>query len=837
MLEFRPLPTLYIQGETDVRHALAGFLFLLAASAASAAPLKVYDDQLRNGFSNWSWATANLAQTAVVHGGTAAISFEPDGWAALFFHRDLGIFLADYEAVELWVHGGPGGGQSLRIALVSGGDPIADAPLAGFVDGGAVPAGQWRKATVPFASLGVTSGMFDGIWLQDGTGGNQSAVYVDDVQLLEQTTPPPPPATVTVQIDPEAGRRPINPWIYGVNFGTAAQMSGLRWPVRRWGGNAVTRYSWQHDISNKADDWFYYNIEEDNPNPGALPHGSAADRFIDETRAAGGEPIITVPLIGWTPIDRQRRWSFSVSKYGAQQETECTRTNHVFWCNPDAGDGQLPNGSPLTGNDPHDCCREVGPGFVTGWMQHIASRTGKAGQGGVKLFALDNEPMLWNSTHRDVHPAPVSYDEIWQRTVEYASAMKAQDPNVKILGPVVWGWCAYFYSAKDGCSPGSDRATHGNLDFLDWYLKQVRDYELAHGVRLVDYLDVHYYPQAADVALSEVEGGNTTQALRLRSLKGLYDPAYVDESWINQPVRLIPRMKAWIDERLPGAGLALTEYNWGDGPGASSAIAQAEALALFGREGVDLATRWVAPAASSLMEDAFRLYLDYDGQGSRVAGDSVQALSSNVDAVGAYAVRGAGARLYVLLFNKDVIERGTQIQAEGGFPGPGMLYRFTGAQRLGAAGTVNPGSGPLALTLPARSATLIVFDAGVTGADFHTVPPCRVIDTKQAAGAWGGPALPANTDRAFDLVGRCGIPGAAQAVAVNVTVVDPQGTGNVRAWPGTGPAPATSLLNFVPGVNRANAAVLPLSRDGNGTLSFRATGQVHLVVDVTGYFQ
>ena len=250
-------------------------------------------------------------------------------------------------------------------------------------------------------------------------------------------------------------------------------------------------------------------------------------------------------------------------------------------------------------------------------MAHIAGRVGAAGAGGVRFFALDNEPDLWNSTHRDVHPAPLSYDEIWQRTVDYASAIKTQDPGALVTGPVPWGWCAYFWSALDGCGDGGpDLAGHGGVHYLEWYLQQAHDYETANGVRLVDYLDIHYYPQAGGVALSDDEG---VAAVRLRSLKSLYDPDYVDESWIGSccgaAVDLIPRMKGWIAARYPGTKLAITEYNWGGDTGISSALAQAEALAIFGREGVDLATRWVAPAPGSRVEDAFRLYLDYDGAG------------------------------------------------------------------------------------------------------------------------------------------------------------------------------------------------------------------------------
>ena len=98
---------------------------------------------------------------------------------------------------------------------------------------------------------------------------------------------------VTVSVDTALDRRPVSPQIFGVNFGTAAQAAQLKWPVRRWGGNAVTRYNWQNDTSNKGMDWFFMNVPDDNPDPSTLPLGSSADRFLAETRAAGGEPILT----------------------------------------------------------------------------------------------------------------------------------------------------------------------------------------------------------------------------------------------------------------------------------------------------------------------------------------------------------------------------------------------------------------------------------------------------------------------------------------------------------------------------------------------------------------
>jgi len=557
-----------------------------------------------------------------------------------------------------------------------------------------------------------------------------------------------PNVTVAVSVDASADRHAISPLVYGVNFGDDAQAAALRWPVRRWGGNSTTRYSWQDDIANHASDWFFYNIES-GPDPGTLPDGSAADVFIDATRAAGGEPIVTVPLIGWTPIDRVRRWGFSVDKYGPQQATECTVTGNPPWCQADAGNGNHPDGTPITGNDPHDTSREIGPDFVTGWMAHIAGRTGTAGQGGPRLFALDNEPDLWNSTHRDVHPTPLSYDEIWQRTVDYASAIKTQDPAALVMGPVPWGWCAYFWSALDGCSDGGpDLASHGGVHYLEWYLQQAHDYETAHGERLVDYLDVHYYPQASGVALSDDESA-ATSALRLRTLKSLYDPGYVDESWIGDCcggiVELIPRMKAWIAQRYPGTKLAVTEYNWGNDDGPSSALAQAEALAIFGREGVDLATRWVSPAPDTRVEDAFRMYRDYDGAGSPVAGDSVRAVSADVDSLGAYAVAGSGTRLFLLLFNKATASLDADVASASPLHWRSRLWRFDPADRLASAGTALPSAGGLTLTLPARSATL-----AVTLLDFGDVPPSHpfydfvmtVADDGVSVGCGGGSYCP-----------------------------------------------------------------------------------------------
>src|SRR5439155_9856596 len=141
----------------------------------------------------------------------------------------------------------------------------------------------------------------------------------------------------------------------------------------------------------------FFNVV--NPDPGTLPDGSEADVFIDQTRAAGGEPLMSVPILGFTPTDRSYRYGFSIAKYMvAQQYNECTYTGQMPpACNPDMRNGctaaSPPGGcTPVVGNDPADTSTALSSAaavaLVRGWKTHIAGRTGTAATGGVRFFGL-----------------------------------------------------------------------------------------------------------------------------------------------------------------------------------------------------------------------------------------------------------------------------------------------------------------------------------------------------------------------------------------------------------------------------------------------------------------
>ncbi len=87
----------------------------------------------------------------------------------------------------------------------------------------------------------------------------------------------------------------------------------------------------------------------------------------------------------------------------------------------------------------------------------------------------------------------------------------------------------------------------------------------------------------------------------------------------------------------------------------------------------------------------------------------------------------------------------------------------------------------------------------LSATSFYTVPPCRIVDTRGPAGSFGAPDLTPGGSRSFAIAGQCGISTAAEAVAVNVTVVAPPSPGHLTFAPLGGPQPSTSTINFRPG--------------------------------------
>ncbi len=156
----------------------------------------------------------------------------------------------------------------------------------------------------------------------------------------------------------------------------------------------------------------------------------------------------------------------------------------------------------------------------------------------------------------------------------------------------------------------------------------------------------------------------------------------------------------------------------------------------------------------------------------------------------------------------------------------------------GAEGPVSFRTGPDGLVYFAAIGTGRIYLINPVASTFNTVTPCRVVDTRDAAGLYGGPALAASGTRNFHLAGQCGVSASARAVSVNVTVTQPVAPGDLRIYPAGATLPPTTVINFRPGQTRANNAVVALSATGDISVLFEAAfGGVHFVLDVNGYFE
>jgi len=344
-------------------------------------------------------------------------------------------------------------------------------------------------------------------------------------------------------------------------------------------------------------------------------------------------------------------------------------------------------------------------------VNHLRTLFGSANSGGVAFYAIDNEPMLWSQTHRDVHPARVGYDELARTYLDYAGAVKSVDPTAQILGPESCCWTDYWDSELDrgtnNFATQPDRNAHGGTPLIPWFLQTVRQHDAATGTRSLDVLTVHYYPEARNVATDN--SNPELDALRLRATRALWDPTYVDESWIKEPVNLIPRLKAWVATDYPGTRIGITEYNMGGGQSPSAGLAEAEALGIFGREGVYLATYWTAPKPGSPAWFAFRMYRNADGKQAGFGSQSVRATSSSSDTVSVFASKGAGY-VDLMLINKDLQapHNVTVALSKVGATGPVQGFQYSDADpsaivRLADTTT----SGSLTLQVPRASITLL----------------------------------------------------------------------------------------------------------------------------------
>lgn len=572
------------------------------------------------------------------------------------------------------------------------------------------------------------------------------------------TTPYPAPATVTVTatstqdtsksgsatvtlnqpaatsgpsltVDVGNQTRAISPYIYGMNFYTlntsAAKAANIT--IDRWGGNATSRYNYVKDFTSSASDWYFENQVG---KTGAQDSG-AFNAQVQNDLSIGAKTMGTVPVNGWVAKDGTS-CSFPTATYPNQQKTAPDRA---------CGNGVYPvgvngctnaSGCAVTGNDPTLTSTTVDATWTANWVTYLVSKFGTAAQGGVAVYDLDNEPSWWDAVHRDVHPQPFTYDEVTTNGIAHAKAIKAADPTAEVSGPVIDYWWNYFYSKKDveaGWSSGPcyepwqnpvDRIAHGGTPLIEYYLQQFKAYETAHNIRLLDYLDLHTYFAPDNISFST--GGDTAlQKKRLDSTRVFWDPTYIDPNFQQpnyyadanytsscntppQSPQVIPMMHKWVDADYPGTKLAITEYNWGGQEHISGALAQADILGIFGREGLDIGTLWGPPDPVSQIPGlmAFEAFRNYDGARSTFGDRSLLSTSADQGKLSIYgALRTKDNTVTIVVINKTYGDLSSTLSLQNLNPaGAAQVFLYSSANL--AAITPQPG---IAVTPPASGST------------------------------------------------------------------------------------------------------------------------------------
>ncbi len=305
----------------------------------------------------------------------------------------------------------------------------------------------------------------------------------------------------------------------------------------------------------------------------------------------------------------------------------------------------------------------------------------KAVPGAHLMFSLDNEPDLWSSTHSEIHPVPTTYTELLSKDLAYAAAIKKVDPAAPVTGPVSYGWEGYE-SLQD--APGSAR--YGN--FLDWWMRNVKLADARAGTKLIDDLDLHWYPEATGGG-QRVTGTGTSSAeaaAREQAPRSLWDPSYVEDSWITQDfldgraVDLIPRLDAQIAANNPGMNLDFTEWDYGAGQDISGAIATADVLGIFGRYGVHAAAFWALTSDEAFAYAAFAMYRNYNGLGAGFGDTEVNATTTDHVGTSVYASidKADPGHVVIVAINKSLGPTTATLRLQGVVATTASVFRLTG---------------------------------------------------------------------------------------------------------------------------------------------------------------
>ncbi|WP_126247164.1 glycoside hydrolase family 44 protein [Chitinophaga rhizosphaerae] len=449
---------------------------------------------------------------------------------------------------------------------------------------------------------------------------------------------------VRFTIDASApNRKAISPLVYGTNDHYPYA------PAKRMGGNRITGYNWENNASNAGEDWVHHSddwvpAQWNTPGNQYDVPGSALKAFHNQSLQQGAYSLATLPMAGYVARD----------KNGTVSENETAPSNR--WVPVVA---RKPGGNLSLTPDVNDNAV-----YVDEELHFLLDAYGRSNTAtGIKGYSLDNEPCLWTSTHpRLFGTTGVSVNYLMNKSYETAELIKEMDPSAEVFGPSLWGYTAY---QNLQFAPDWDQV-RGNYElFVHYYLANMRARSQAAGKRLLDVLDLHWYPQQnrdfGNMSPFDDENDDNSVLGRISMSRGLWDDTYQENSWVNdasngQIFPVLPKLKQMIADFYPGTRLGITEYSYGGTSHVSGTVAQADALGAFGTEQIYFASYW--GAVIGYIKSGFDLYCNYDGNGGKFGNTSVKAQTDNRAVSAVYAsVNASGDEfLHTIAINRSMTD-------------------------------------------------------------------------------------------------------------------------------------------------------------------------------------
>lgn len=453
---------------------------------------------------------------------------------------------------------------------------------------------------------------------------------------------------VNVEIYAQQEKTAVSPYIYGRNncFSNVSgsptsageialyKDAGLRF-ARENNGNNATKYNWKKKISSHPD--WYNNVYD---------HDWDYAASTIEKQMPGLQTMWAFQLIGKVAdnkINNFNDWNYNQSKWWSGVNQNLAGGGVV---NQNGGSKATKDGNPDL------YLKNWNADSTTAILNHWFSPGGL----GLKVqnnlyWSMDNEPEIWNGTHDDIMPSLLSANDFMSKYFDVAKKARAKNPNIKLCGPVVaneWQWYKWG---------GETLKINGiNYCWLEYFIKRVADEQKASGIKLLDMVDIHWYPsETADAEVLQLHRIFYDINYDYPGANGLFT---IYGGWdINQKKEYIfKRINDWLDKHFGkdhGIETGMTECDLkGSNPNITSVL-YASVLGTFAKNGVDVFTPW---SWNTGMWETMHLFSRYSKN------FSIKSTSSYETAVSAYStVNGNADSMTVILVNRDLTNTHTAV--------------------------------------------------------------------------------------------------------------------------------------------------------------------------------